>query len=512
MQLVQPHHVLHLLHHRRRRRRVVVHGHHQRVHHLHLRRRARRRSRRGSLRRRLRSRRHTAAEATAATEAAAVTAAVTTAVTVLLQRHTTVVTTVTVLTTDGGSHGHLRESHAERSGPSHGRHAGVGMAVRRVSWVRGMRSSGGGLLLVLLELLVVRLVRLVRLVVLVVLVRRLLLSLVLLLLLLRLVLVVLRLLLLLRSRGGEWRRGRPRRLGPPQHPAAASVVTPVPVIVPVGITVHRAAVLARRRRGEGALQRVRRVRVQQALRGVVAVVGLRRVLLHKQRRRRRLPALVRVVLPRRHGRRHGRSTSAHGVKPRTRRWHRRLEQRGAHCSVGRRRAEPPRHRHARGGSSQAGGMAHAKRLGGLRQRRPANVADRHRWRRRRRRCLALPLAWAGKVMVHRLLPLLLLLLLLLRRRGVAPEAVVLQRAAKRRQDGEVQRHLLEDPRRFGERVGVLQAQQVPLQGVAVQVAFESKGLKLVSHFMVSRVETRRFQAMMPSAVCCNYFSVTVSQF
>jgi hypothetical protein len=32
-------------------------------------------------------------------------------------------------------------------------------------------------------------------------------------------------------------------------------------------------------------------------------------------------------------------------------------------------------------------------------------------------------------------------------------------------------------------------------GVAVQVAFESKGLKPVFHFIGSRVETRRFQAM-----------------
>jgi hypothetical protein len=34
-----------------------------------------------------------------------------------------------------------------------------------------------------------------------------------------------------------------------------------------------------------------------------------------------------------------------------------------------------------------------------------------------------------------------------------------------------------------------------VQGVAVQVEFESKGLKPVSHLIGSRVETRRFQAM-----------------
>ena len=36
-------------------------------------------------------------------------------------------------------------------------------------------------------------------------------------------------------------------------------------------------------------------------------------------------------------------------------------------------------------------------------------------------------------------------------------------------------------------------EEAPL-GVAVQVALESKGLKPVSHFIGSRVETRRFQA------------------
>jgi hypothetical protein len=42
----------------------------------------------------------------------------------------------------------------------------------------------------------------------------------------------------------------------------------------------------------------------------------------------------------------------------------------------------------------------------------------------------------------------------------------------------------------------------PPRGVAVQVAFESKGLKPVFHFTGARVETGRFQAMgQPHSSC-----------